>query len=945
MYSPQSLGFGRAGSVHTDGGSDEEMDWEEVTVPSTATLPNYDLANEPASANAVAAGTGNIEITIRKAKKVDPKRKQQAEQSAELRVLRLTCHKIHTVALLSNALTRNKWINDPLLHARLLSMVPLHLQTSFTTITKKSYPDPAKRGRLFETALMRLTEWWFETFDVLDYGHIKSRTFIQVIRNSKSLMRRALEHLGSRDVSAQLFTSLCRALGLPTRLVVSIQSVPWKAGVGKQKQSSRKPSKKGKEKAYASSENEMEGSATSADGVDDDDDDMEEVPISSPMDQGKARFPGEGQTVSGTSTPSLKGKEKALPKPVIKLRKSKPSGQRLGSSSGSRRSTPSAPVGGYPPVFWTEVFSRADGKWLPVDPIRYIVNKRKVFEPPPSDRNNRMVYVVAVEEDGYCRDVTPRYAKEYGTKTTKAQLGGKGRKEWWESVMALDEEFEFNKYTEGMPTSVAGFKDHPMYALEQHLKREEVIFPKTELGKFRGESVYPRSNVIPLKTAENWMRMGRRVKEGAQAMKLVKQRAVTIHRRRAMELAQQDGDEMLQGLYSEAQTELYVPEPIVDVRHHPKKRFRNIDLYTPSMLPTGAAHIPYKGAAKVAKKLGFDYAEAVTSFEFKKGRAFPVLSGIVVASDNEEVLLEAYWEAEREAEEKERAKRKERVIKRWTRLIHGLRIRQRLQEQYANGGEPALAQDNKEDLVEQPGGFLTEADAIVQPFHLPRFEHGMLRPSSSGMVSAEQGEILDEVTRHSETDRPEADLPSTRSRLDTDLEGEDNTSEEILPKIDTQHEVAVGGGLPKTMRELAEEMAVRRSQESSTDPSAISAVKSDVPPPAVQPDGRMTRLSGRRSSKPAVTTTKVQNRKGTTIPKRSYPVRKRGAPSYNSEDGSLVLDDEQANEPEDSSDDKQQRTRSAKGLPQLLRARMPKNAEKVKAEREAEEAYRKAIAE
>lgn len=46
-----------------------------------------------------------------------------------------------------------------------------------------------------------------------------------------------------------------------------------------------------------------------------------------------------------------------------------------------------------------------------------------------------MVYVVGIEEDGYARDVTPRYAKEYGAKTAKVQLGGKGRKEWWGKVM------------------------------------------------------------------------------------------------------------------------------------------------------------------------------------------------------------------------------------------------------------------------------------------------------------------------------------------------------------------------------------------------------------------------------------------------------------------------------------------------------------------------------
>lgn len=72
---------------------------------------------------------------------------------------------------------------------------------------------------------------------------------------------------------------------------------------------------------------------------------------------------------------------------------------------------------------------------MPVDPIRYIFNKRKVFEPPPHDKNNRMVYVVAVEEDGYARDVTRRYAKAYSAQTVKVQLGGKGRQEWWGKVI------------------------------------------------------------------------------------------------------------------------------------------------------------------------------------------------------------------------------------------------------------------------------------------------------------------------------------------------------------------------------------------------------------------------------------------------------------------------------------------------------------------------------
>jgi xeroderma pigmentosum group C-complementing protein len=103
-----------------------------------------------------------------------------------------------------------------------------------------------------------------------------------------------------------------------------------------------------------------------------------------------------------------------------------------------------------------------------------------------------------------------------------------------------------------MPTTIVGFKDHPLYALERHLKR--------------GESVYPRANVLPLKSAENWMRAGRKVKEGCQPMKQVKQRAATVNKQREIELAMADGGEgVTQGLYALNQTEIYRPDPIVNV--------------------------------------------------------------------------------------------------------------------------------------------------------------------------------------------------------------------------------------------------------------------------------------------------------------------------------------------------------------------------------------------
>ncbi|KAG6329066.1 hypothetical protein ID866_10023 [Astraeus odoratus] len=701
--------------IFADETSDEELEWEEVHVPEEQPRNQafeLELSAPPPQAN--------IEITLQPRAKKDESKKKSAAALQAQRVLRTTCHKIHTVALLVNARVRNRWINDELLHARLLSLTPISLQNGFAMIHKSRVPDQHKRGRLFEAAVNRLASWWSGTFfTVLPTGHIRNRTFEEVqaeieartsefrstdpdadgserIRSPNSLMKHALMQSGSRDTSAQLFTALCRALDIPARLVVSLQSMPWRSSARKQvsspskkgKAPSTSPEAKGPSSASATSECEQESAATSV------------------------------HTDNATGK-SVKGKEKA--KPVIRLRKTK-------SQSTSRHSTPiytgklykSPDPTSTPPVFWTEVFSRADCRWFPVDPIRGIVNTRQVFDPsgPPSVvgsskagriQDNRMLYVITLEEDGFGRDVTARYARNYAAQVSKAQELGAGpaggRKEWWARVVQNitrpyrlhrddleDEELHNHQLTEGMPTTLAGFKNHRLYVLNRHLKRDEVVDPPTELGKFRGEPVYPRSSVKSLKTAENWMRQGRVICPGCQPMKMVKQRAVTIGRQREIELAlersqaegRNDGEgDVMQGLYAFSQTELYKPPPIQDGKI-PKNDFGNIDLYVPSMLPEGAVHIPFKGVAKIAKKLGFDYAEAVTGFEFKKRRAYPVLEGIVVAAENENAIVDAYIEAEQDAEERARAKRFDQVCKRWTRLIQGLRIRDRLQKQYAS---------------------------------------------------------------------------------------------------------------------------------------------------------------------------------------------------------------------------------------------------------------------
>jgi hypothetical protein len=73
--------------------------------------------------------------------------------------------------------------NDMSIQARLMSLTPLALQTAFTQIHKKRVPDVKRRGRLFEAAIMRLTQWWTEVFfDVRPRGsgEVRSQTFDEV---------------------------------------------------------------------------------------------------------------------------------------------------------------------------------------------------------------------------------------------------------------------------------------------------------------------------------------------------------------------------------------------------------------------------------------------------------------------------------------------------------------------------------------------------------------------------------------------------------------------------------------------------------------------------------------------------------------------------------------------------------------------------------------------
>jgi xeroderma pigmentosum group C-complementing protein len=268
------------------------------------------------------------------------------------------------------------------------------------------------------------------------------------------------------------------------------------------------------------------------------------------------------------------------------------------------------------PVFWVEVFDEAHQKWFPVDPlVTESIEKPRAFEPPSNDRENSMSYVIAFEAEGCARDVTKRYTKAYNAKTRKNRVESTpGGERWWRRTMRAysrgwvsiadqieDTELAVAEGREPMPKNIADFKDHPTYALERHLRRNEVLVTMHAIGRVAAgrdptspggkkmENVYRRRDVKIARSADAWYRLGRDVKMGEQPVKIASPKA-----RPGDEDIRDEGDKRAStNLYTEEQTKLYVPPPIVNGRV-PKNDFGNLDIYVPSMVPEGGIHLPCK---------------------------------------------------------------------------------------------------------------------------------------------------------------------------------------------------------------------------------------------------------------------------------------------------------------------------------------------------------------
>ena len=100
-----------------------------------------------------------------------------------------------------------------------------------------------------------------------------------------------------------------------------------------------------------------------------------------------------------------------------------------------------------------------------------------------------------------------------------------------------------------------------------------------------------------------------------------------------------------------------------------------------------------RNTVKVCKRLGIDYAEAVTGFDFGNRIAIPLLNGVVIGEENRALVLEAWTQDEEERRIKEEGRREKNALALWRKWMMGLRVLQRVNLEYGDNDGTYIADE------------------------------------------------------------------------------------------------------------------------------------------------------------------------------------------------------------------------------------------------------------
>ncbi|RLV88048.1 DNA repair protein RAD4 [Meyerozyma sp. JA9] len=678
-----------------DSDSDSNLDSDEFEdVELGNVLPDL---SEPA-----APKDDSITITINNPKKAAPKK---VVVSRDERRTRRLIHQWYIVASMCHGAIRNRWCNDYVLQEAMRKTVP----GSIVALLDQSDADALTmvKSRRFLDGIRNLMLHYSRKFTVTRRGLIRKNWGELAMVQKKfernmtfdKFQRSVLAHNGSRDLGAQGFVCLLRSLGLRARLVFSLQPPDYTSLA------------------------------------------VEKAP--EPMEK-------QPEPANNTEeTHSTKAK-------FLLAQRQQPTFVETTSDPVDQSSYP---------IFWIEVWNKYSKKWVSIDPIILKtvevapMRRRTSFEPPSSDSRNQMTYVIAYDQLGGVKDVTRRYSYQFNAKTSRKRIQARSNEEvtWYnrvirqasspirrDKVTSVDayelKEFHDRDKAEGMPNSLADFKNHPLFALKTQLRSNEVIYPDdatSKVGTFRSRTkknstvmtVYKRAHVYQLRSARGWYMRGRVLKVGAQALK-VKTKKNT-----------DDDDDEDGRLYAEFQTSLYVPPPIEDGKV-PKNAYGNIDVYVPTMLPENGfllkadKAIPLKLLEMTARILQIDYAKAVVKFDFGKGsKATAKEGGIVIDVQYREAVELVLGHLLDEEREKSEQMVEMIALRNWKHFLTRLRISERLIREHGRVREVREEPEEPEEAeIGKTGGFEPEAGGFGPEAGGFEPEAGGFEPEAGGFA-------------------------------------------------------------------------------------------------------------------------------------------------------------------------------------------------------------------
>lgn len=214
--------------------SESEADWEDVDLGAGANRDGEESTDEAGDLTLTLGGTDEDSR-----KRGSSKRKPI---TAAQRKLRLEIHKMHTMSLLSHVHLRNHWCNDEAVQTQLKGILSkrtyayLDDQETLSQFQRtRSLTDGIEQAiesfrDAFEITTRGLQRcYWAEDADKLSEVQIPEDVDLPVTK--ADFRKIAKTRKASRDIGAQLFCAMLRFAGLETRLVCSLQPLPFSAAM------------------------------------------------------------------------------------------------------------------------------------------------------------------------------------------------------------------------------------------------------------------------------------------------------------------------------------------------------------------------------------------------------------------------------------------------------------------------------------------------------------------------------------------------------------------------------------------------------------------------------------------------------------------------------------------------------------------------------------------